>query len=178
MESAQKPACAVFRTPQNNDKDTEDLETSFHGDPVTKTAKFNSQDPEFNIRQYPRAEKDGYLFVEAIVFQFIPDYGRPVFKVRERGRDEIFAISLRGTACRIKIMSTDREVNKPAEQMEQQFLLLARDRGGGWMYHYLLLLDFEENVAVRRTVLELLVPEDDLEVLEELEPRKRRVVLS
>jgi hypothetical protein len=74
-------------------------------------------------------------------------------------------------------MSTDIELDPPTKQIKQQFLLLARDRREGLVYHHLLLLHFQKHAAARGTVLELLVPEDKLEVLEELEPRKRRVVL-
>jgi hypothetical protein len=169
----------LFRSSLDIDGDMKELEILFRDDPVTKIAQFNSQDPEFDICKYPKAQEAEYIFVEAIVFQFIPDYSRPLTGVREMGEDERFGISIRGTACEIKIMSRDPEVDGSTRQTgQQQFLLLARDRREGWMYHHLLLLQFQENVAMRCTTLELIVPEDHLEVLEELEPRKRRVVLS
>jgi len=168
-----------FRTPQGTDEDANNIGVAFQNDPVTKSAQFTSTDPEFDIRVYPKdvPQKAGYLFVEAIAFQFIPDYSRPIYKTRERGKYELFVMSIRGTSCRIKIMSTDIELDPPTQQIKRQFLLLARDRREGLVYHYLLLLHSQEHAAARGTVLELLVPEDKLEVLKELEPRKRRVVL-
>lgn len=74
-------------------------------------------------------------------------------------------------------MSKDAELKTSTEQIKQQFLLLARDRSEGLVHHHLLLLRSQNPATVRGTVLELLVPENNLEVLEELEPRKRRVVL-
>lgn len=92
------------------DEDEKDLRILFQNDPVAKAAKFDSQDLDFEIRKYPKAESDNYIFVESIVFQFIPDYSRPLIKVRERGKDELFAILIRGTRCVIKITSIDSEI--------------------------------------------------------------------
>jgi hypothetical protein len=169
----------LFRSSQDMGGDTKDLETFFQDDPVTKAALSNSQDPDFDIGQYSEneAEKSRYLFVEAIAFHFIPDYSRP--SPNEGEGLERFVIVIRGIACVMKITMTDLEKDRSAEQTKRQFLLLARDRSTAGIRHHLLLLDFvQDNVAVRSTVLELIIPEDHLALLEELEPRKRRVVLS
>ncbi len=52
-------------------------------------------------------------------------------------------------------------------QTKQEFLLLTRDRSDGWMFHHLLLLHFQGNVAVRDMTFSLMVPEHRLEILEE-----------
>lgn len=77
----------------------------------------------------------------------------------------------------IEIISVDAELHEQAKQMKQRFLLLARDRRSGWVYHHLMLLHCQGNVATRGTVLALIVPDNSLGVLDELSPRKRRVML-
>lgn len=160
------------------DTDMKDLEILFKKDPVSKAARLDSQDPDLDTGKYAEAQTAGYLFAEAIVFQFVPDYSTPLIKVCEKGRVEVFRILISGVNCGIEIISTDSQITSPAKQEKQEFLLLARDRKQGMVYHQLLLLCFKEGLAKRGTVLSLLVPENRLDVLEVLEPRKRRVVLS
>lgn len=74
-------------------------------------------------------------------------------------------------------MSLDPETILPPKE-KQRFLLLARDRRSGLVIHHLMLLEQRAVVAERKTVLELLVPENGLEALEELQPRKQRVILA
>lgn len=59
------------------------------------------------------------------------------------------------------------------------FILIARDYLQGFVIHHLMLIKIQEGggVAERATVLELLVPVDDLDILEECRPRRRRIVL-
>jgi hypothetical protein len=140
-------------------------------------ARSDSQDLVFEISEYSEAEKAGFLFVEAIEFQFVPDYSKPLRKVLERGKYELFPFLVGGVACMIEIISVDAELHGRAKQMKQRFLLLARDRRNGWVYHHLMLLHCQGNVATRGTVLTLIVPDNSLGVLEELSPRKRRVML-
>jgi hypothetical protein len=64
-------------------------------------------DPVNKVLEHSEADKSHYLFMEGIVFQFIPDSSRPATKVRQVGQDEIFFIFIRGTLCRINIMNTD-----------------------------------------------------------------------
>jgi hypothetical protein len=155
-----------------------DLEILFKKDPVSEAARLDSQDPDLDTGKYAEAQTAGYLFAEAIVFQFVPDYSTPLTKVCEKGRVEVFRILISGVNCGIEVISTDSQITSHAKQEKQEFLLLARDRKQGMVYHHLLLLCFKEGLAERGTVLSLLVPENRLDVLEVPEPRKRRVVLS
>jgi hypothetical protein len=150
----------------------------FPKDPVAKAAWLDPRGPEFDLLEYPHAEKDSYLFIEAIMLQFIPDYSTPSHHVPQSGQYSVFIFSLRGSRCGIRIISVDPEVNKHPRREKQQFLLLARDYSKGLVFHHLLLVHFRGGVAVRGTVLELVIPERHLEALEELHPQKRRIVLA
>src|SRR2546421_6802335 len=58
----------------------------FPNDPVTKTASLDPRGHEFNLLDYRQAKEDSYLFIEAIMLQFTPDYSTPVSHVRQSGR--------------------------------------------------------------------------------------------
>jgi hypothetical protein len=167
----------VFRSSNRMNGETE-IEALFGNDPITKIAQLSSQDSHFDLRDYPSDEVGRYLFVEGIILQFTPDYSKPMTKVRERGVNEKFYIIIRDVPCLIEIMSLDDQLNKQEKRTKQEFLLVARDRSNGYILHYLLLLEFQEEVAKRVTTLTLVVPETRLDVLEELSPRKGRLTLS
>jgi hypothetical protein len=150
----------------------------FAKDPVTKAASLDPQGPKFHLLDYSHAEKDSYLFIEAITLQFIPDFSRPLDNVRQSGQYSFFVFSLRGTRCYFKIISLDPELDEYPRQEKQQFLLLARDYSEGLVAHHLLLVNLQGKIAERVTVLTLLIPERGLDALEELQPQKRRVVLA
>jgi hypothetical protein len=150
----------------------------FPNDPVTKTALLDPRGHEFNLLDYRQAKEDSYLFIEAIMLQFTPDYSTPVSHVRQSGRYSRFIFSLRVALCYIRIISIDPELWNQTRREKQHFLLLARDYTKGFVYHHLLLVRFRGGVAVRRTVVELIIPEHRLDALEELNPQKRRVVLA
>ena len=146
---------------------------------VTKAASSLSADEDFNLSRYLEAQDDGYLFVEAIAFDFSPNYSRRLLNKNRQGEHEIFLFSIRGVGCGLQVMSIDGEIDGSTRQEgEPVYLLLARDRGDGLVYHYLLLVYIREGRAVRGTVMTLLVPQDHLEVLEDLKPQKRRTVLT
>lgn len=150
----------------------------FAKDPVTKAASLDPRGPKFDLLEYPHAEKESYHFIEAIMLQFAPDYSAPSQNVRQSGRDSVFVFSLRGARCYIRIISIDPEVEKRPRREKQQFLLLARDYSKGLVSHHLLLVRFRGGIAVRETVLELIIPARRLDAPEELQPQKRRVVLA
>ena len=93
-------------------------------------------------------------------------------------------------SCLIRIFSTDRYIPgkwtgkhwfiDSTKQEEGAFILLARDHIEGFILHQLMLINMQKSsgLAERATILELLVPLDKLEILEELNPRKRRIVLA
>ena len=168
----------VFSTPQAAIEGSTDVGSPCRSDPVSIAETYELQSPEFDLSQYPRAEDNGYLFVEAIVLHFIPDYSHPLYNNSQRGQFEVFVFSIGGTRCGIKIVCTDREIKGSARDTEQQFLLLARDPSDNWVNYYLLLVYPRGNIVERGTVIQLIVPENHLAVLHHLKPQKRRVVLA
>ena len=152
----------------------------FSKDPVTTAASLDPGGSDFNLPEYPQAEKDSYLFIEAIMLQFTPDFSTPLKSVCQSGEFSFFVFSLRGARCFIKIMSVDSEVNKGPGREKSQFLLLARDHSedSSFVFHYLLLVSFRKGLAERRTVLDLIIPANRLDVLDEFKPQKRRVVMA
>ena len=167
----------VFRTPQAAVEDSTDVGSPFCGDPVSIAETCGLRCPEFDLSQYPGAEDNGYLFVEAIVLHFIPDYSHPEYNISQPGESELFIFSIGDTGCYIRITSTDREINGSVRHTEQQFLLLAQDRSHNLVFYYLLLVHPRGNLIERGTVIQLIVPESHLEVLSHLKPQKQRMVL-
>ena len=148
--------------------------------PIFNAAHMHPKGSNFDLDQYPNAYEHGHLFVEGIVFDFVPDWSKPVTNTQQSNREEIFLFPIRGVVCLIIIMSTDRYIDRSATQRSVQFLLLARDYskhlGRRWHFH-LMLLDTQGETTVRGTVLQVLVPEGKTEVLEALKPQKRRLVI-
>lgn len=89
----------------------------------------------------------------------------------------LFRVAIRGVVCGLKIISTDEEIYKPAGEANQHFILLVGDCSNGWVFHHLMWVRLVGNTATQATVLQLMVPEDKLDVLETLQPEKRRFVL-
>ncbi len=168
----------VFRSLQAAVEGSTNAESPFRSDPVSIAETSELRSSEFDVSQYPRAEDNGYLFMEAIVLNFIPDYSHPQYNISRLGEFELFRTSIGGTTCGISVMSTNCEINGSVRRTEQQFLLLARDRSHNLVYHYLLLVHPRGNLVERGAVIQLLVPENHLEVLDHLKPQKQRVVLS
>ena len=146
-------------------------------DPVAKAAVRGPEGLEFDSSKYPNAEKDGYLFIEAIMLRLSPDYSRPLEYLPQSGQYAMFVFALGGVRCYLRIMSVDAELDGHGDFEKQDFILLARDHTDGLIFHSLLLVSLDGDVARRRTVLELIVPVSRLSVLQECEPVKRRVVL-
>ena len=167
----------VFSTPQAAVEGFTDLGSPFHSDPVSIAETYKLQFPELDLSQYPGAEDNGYLFVEAIVLQFVPDYSHPRNDIKEFVKDESFSFSIGDRRCWIRIASLDPEISGSVRHTEQQFLFLARDRSEKWVYHHLLLVHPRGNLVERGTVITLVVAEDQLEVLHHLKLQKRSVVL-
>ena len=167
----------VFRTTQAAAEGSTNVGYSFRSDPISTAEIYDLQSPEFDLSQYPRAEDKGYLFVEAIVLHFIPDYSLPLPEFTRYPFFEYFNFTIGVTRCRIEIKSIDREINGPLGCTEQQFLLLARSGLNNEIWHHLLLVHPRSNLVERGTAITLIVPQDQLEVLRHLKPQKRRVVL-
>jgi len=159
-------------------------------DPIEKAARNEPQEPEFHLDQYPSAEKAGYLFITAVFLHFTPNFERPRTGIQSAGEYETFLLVINDVKCLIGITCTDRWIpghwdsdrwildhQKPEEET---FILIARDHAHGFVSHHLMLVKTQEQngIAQRATVLQLLVPLDDLDILEEFRPRKRRIVLG
>ena len=173
----------VFSTLQAAVKGFTDLGSPFHSDPLSIAETYNLQSPEFDLSQYPEAEDNGYLFVEAIVLHFSPDYSHPVHNIKDDTLFQDFKFSIGDIRCGIRIigiriMSTEREIKGSARHTEQQFLLLAQESVRSREYYHLLLVHPRGNLVERGTVITLMVPKDRLEILHHLKPQKRRVVLA
>jgi hypothetical protein len=159
-------------------------------DSVFRSNQLELLEPAFHLDNYLTAEKDGMLFITAICLQFTPDFSRPRTGTYAAGQNETFLCKFKDIFCFIRIFSTDLYIPgywhgdtwyfDPDRQTERSFMLLARDHVQGFILHHLMLLRIDESsgVAERETVLELLVPIDHLDILSELKPQKRRVVLQ
>ena len=167
----------VFRTPQAAVEGSKDVGSPFCRDPVSIAKTCELRSPDFDVSQYTRAEDNGYLFVEAIVLHFIPDYSHPQGGM-DGGKHDFFLISIGGTRCLMRTQSNDRKKGESVRRGEQQFLLLAREPDGNWVFYYLLRVHPRGNLVERRTVIQLIVPKNRLEVLEHLKPQKQRMVLA
>ena len=168
----------IFKTQQVAVQGSTDVGSPFRNDPVSIVETYDLQFPEFDLSQYPGAEDNGYLFVEAIVLHFIPDYSHPIYNITQQVGFVFFVLSIGDTRCWIRTMGTGHETKGSARDTEQHCLLLARDRVRNLVFHYLLLVHPRDNLVERNTVITLIVPEDQLEILHHLKPQKRRVVLS
>jgi hypothetical protein len=154
-----------------------------HEDALANAEKLTCIDEELDMTQYSEERLKGYIFVEAIALNFQPDYSHPCLNRKPQGEFQIFLFLMRNVVCELRVMDTDAEINGSAPRDgEPTYLLLARDRGKGVvgqsMFHYLLLVYVKDGLAVRGTVMILIIPEERLELLADLKPQKRRVVLT
>ena len=167
----------VFRTPQPAVEGSTDVRSPFRRDPISIAETCELRSPEFDVSQYPRAEDNGYLFVEAIVLHFIPKYSHARHNIYQEERSLSFINNIGGTRFFINIMDNDREINLSVGHTEQQFLLLALERKPHYLLYHLLLVHPRGNLVERGTALRLEVPDNSLEVLNHFKPQKQRVVL-
>ena len=152
-------------------------------DPISRASPDSSTEDVLRPDQLSTAEKDGILMIDAVCLQFTVDFSHPWTNVQRSGQNELFDFMISDTRCIIQIISVDKEISRP-EQRRETFILIARDSIQGFISHHLLMVRHEQqegrgsNLAVRATTLELLVPQDRLIVLQELEPRVRRIFLA
>jgi hypothetical protein len=152
-------------------------------DGSTSTEQLTCIDEEFNISQYSEETLNSILFIEAITLDLHPDYRHPCLKQEPRGEFQIFLFLMRNVVCELRLIDTDAEISRSnPREGEPMYLLLARDKGRGVvgqaMFYYILLVYVKDGLAVRGTVMMLVIPEEHLELLQDLKPRKRRVVLT
>lgn len=152
-------------------------------DPISRASIDSSTEDVLRPDQLLTAEKDGILIIDAVCVQFALDFSSPRTNFRRSGQFEWFEFIIRDTRCFIRIISIDKEISRP-EQRRETFILIARDSIQRFISHHLLMVRHEQqegrssNLAVRATTLELLVPQTRLVVLQELEPRVRRIFLA
>ena len=152
-------------------------------DRISRASSDSSTEDVLRPDQLSTAEKDGILMIDAVCLQFTLDFSNSRKNVQRSGQTELFDFMISDTRCIIHIISVDEEIFRP-EQRRETFVLIARDSIHGFISHYLLMVRHEQqegrssNLAVRATTLELLVPQDQLIVLQELEPRVRRIFLA
>jgi hypothetical protein len=153
--------------------------STFLDDPITRLSRLGIGGLDFDLLQYPKAEQDNYLFLEAIMFKFTPDFSRPTRDVYNVVEQSAFIFLMRDVVCYLTIMSMDEEVDQPPDPEGKQFILLARDYSEkqGLVYHHLLMVRVSGEIAVRGTQLDLVVPVDRLDILEDFQPQKRRLVI-
>lgn len=177
--------------PVNDDVDgSKSISIVIQNDPIDKAMQINCTDLDFNLDQHPAAEQQGHLFITAACFHFVPDFRKPTRHMEVPGEHEMFATKVKGVQCLIRITCTDRHIPghwnedewvlEPSSQEMWTCMLLTRDHIEGYIVHHLLVLDIDEAgcVAERKTVMELLIPLEHLDVLEEFVIRKRRIVLK
>ena len=158
-------------------------------DPIDKAAQIEASGPTFDLDQYPSARTAGYLFITAVFLHFAPDFRDPPTGTRQTGQYETFSFKMKDVQYLLRIVSTDRWISghctsdgwilAQQEQEEWTSISIARDQVQGFYLHHLMLISIQKQtgIAERATVLELLVPLDNLDLLEDFRPLRRRVVL-
>lgn len=151
---------------------------TLHGDPLPNIAQ-DLPDASVDIMHQSGDGKDGqHLVIEGIILNFQAQRLRHTNDLPQRlGLVERFPLELAGVSCDVDVIAGDVELAGRVE-CEDTFLLVARDRVGSSIGHYLLLLDFNRDVAQRVSTLVLGVPERHLSVLSETKPRMRRFILK
>lgn len=148
-------------------------------DPVHQAAHHALDHYTPSPEQISAGERDGVLVMDAVCLEFTPDFSNPRKHLLEVGQFELFDIVVGEVPCIIHIISVDSETTKPRTGVET-VVLISRDSTGNLISHHLLMLNYEQgsDVAVRATTFELLVPYDGLHALQELRPRRRRILMA
>ncbi|KAL9069292.1 MAG: hypothetical protein Q9157_006210 [Trypethelium eluteriae] len=180
----------IFAAKGDSAADGEGIRITIQNDPIDVSTQTEPEEPNFQLENYPDAEGGSYLFITAIVLHYPLDFSRPQNRVQQGGEYETFVFRVKDVRCLIRITSTDRYIpghwlgdRWVIDQQEQSvwtLMLVARDHVQGFILHHLMLIKIQEHsgIAERATVLELLVPLDELDILKEFRPQKRRLVLS
>lgn len=170
--------------------DPKSISIMIQNDAIDKAMQMDCTDPPFNIDEHPTAERLGQLFITAACFHFMPDFRKPIRHMEVPGEHELFVTNVQGVRCLIRITCTDRYIPgrwdedewvlEPLSQEMWTCILVARDHIEGHIVHHLLVLDTNETrcAAERKTVMELLIPLEHLDVLDEFVIRKRRIIMK
>ena len=169
----------IFHTSTRSAADDTDISVVIRNDPVDKAQRHDLNEPDFYLDAYLEDIQSRLLIVDAISFTFLLDFSKPRHRNHGSGQHGLFEFPVRKTTCFVRIMSTDNETSSK-QDIEKTFILIARDHVEGFIVHYLLLIYDKDdgNIAERGTTLQLFVPLDHLDILDELKPRRRRTVLA
>ena len=180
----------IFATSSDFHTNSDSAGIVIPNNPIDKASRVELRAPEPDLQQYPSAEEAGYLFITAVFLHFTPNFETPRTGTYQAGAHETFSFRIKGVQCHIMAESTDRWVPGQwvsgrwvvdwRKREEWTCVLIARDHYHGFVVHHLMLVKMQSanNIAERATVLQLLVPLDRLDILEEFLPRKRQIVLG
>jgi hypothetical protein len=148
-------------------------------DPVHAIGQLRPKIRSFQDVSTDALQTGGQLLVDAVLFQFLPDFSKPRSGVPAQGRYETFSFHVLGIYCTMVIMSTDRLITAQLDE-EQTFILLARccHRDNVVVHHLLHIVWLRgAEVAERGTVVELGIHRDRLHVLEQFKPKRQQLIL-
>ena len=170
----------VFETVIESSVSSQTLSIHLVNDAVHKAWKQAPARPVSRSGLPSEAERDRYLFMDAVVFNFAPDFSKPLRWTKSAGQEAVFSFILKGVQCVIGIMSLDREIMHRPKNAVRPFVLIARDHSRGMIIHHLLRVASlgEDGIYERLATIQLGVPLDQLEVLEELRLERRRLILA
>ena len=170
----------IFESNARRSADVQEAYISILNDPVDKSWQRGPVEHGFSIDADRTAEESRCLFVEAIIVECALDFSLPLQWTRTSGNEALFSFPINGVECVIGIMALDLEITyKPAVEL-RTLVLIARDHVEGFIIHHLLLVREPKDGRgfERVTKIQLFVPLNHLEVLEQLRPQRRRLVIT
>ena len=169
----------LFKTEPQYSTFQRDIHISARTDPAYRAAQKAPEGLIPSTDQLSMMESYGILLIDAICLHFTLDFSKPQRHIRSGGQYETYVVMIKGIKCFIRIISIDREISGSRDE-DETFLLIARDLNRGYIINHLLMVrsELEGNLTLRATALELLVPFNKLEVLQNLKPCRRRILLA
>jgi len=163
---------------------------AIRNDPIYRAARVELSGPELHLQQPLSGEEACYLVIAGVFLHFTPNFETPLSGNYQSGVYETFSFKIKGVRCLIRITSTDRWIPgqwssdrwvlDKQKQEEWTCILIARDYLQGFILNHLMLVKMQttNSIAERATVFELLIPLDELDILQEFQPRKRQIILA
>ena len=169
----------LFETEPESSTSQMDIHILARIDPAYQAAQKAPEGLLPSTEQLFMADSDSILLIDAICLHFTLDFSKPQRRIRGSGQYETFVFMIRDIKCFIRIISIDKEISKYRDEKET-FLLIACDHAWGYIINHLLMIHSEpgSKLALRATALELLVPFNKLDVLQDLKPCRRRILLA
>lgn len=171
---------SVFESDIENSPTSSEICIQILNDPVHRSWSQGCLGPSYTRIDHAIAERDRYIFVEAIVFHLALDFSKPLHWRKTPGEEAVFSVMISNTECRLLIMAMDKEIKHQPRSEIRSLVLIARDHTKGMIINYLLLVRSlsDGSTMERVTTLRLVVPLDGLEILEELRPERKQVVIA